>query len=684
MSGQPGRLQTTFNALELGPRLIERSELKYFQTGAARAENVEALPQGGFSVRQGLRHIASVPATAERIVAFRANDGSVFDIVLSDSLAQVYGMGGFADTTLLATFTHPYTSGQLLSLDWAQQLDTLLMFHPEVAPQRALFNPLMDTWSCAAAPLANLPVYDYGATYTNGVAAVWDLEFVGMTAGSTVFTLTLNGQETSGIKFAAAPNTWQGVLDALGNLGLIKAGYTVAMSGGNVRVTFSGAGNLGDEWALAGRVVNKADAAVVAFKVTAGVEPGEPVISATRGWPATGVFYQQRLLMGGFESLPAAWMASISGEFYNFSQKIKDANGSFLVVLDAPGGERVRRIVNNQFLLVMTSNTNYWVAGSQDGLSKLVPPRHVPASDHGVAAGAPVVQNEGAAIYIHSSGDFVGELRYTDVDGNYAALDVSLLAYHLIEQARDIAIRKKQSFQAANMLSLVNGDGSLRLAMLLREQDVTGFSRVESGCPFHATACNGNNDLTTLTQRAGTRRLERFEPGLLLDAAISWFGGGVQSSVIGGVSHLEGQEVWALADGHVFGPLTVTGGVVTLPRAVISATVGVWRPPVITTLPLPRERAEGVVVKRKGRIHTLHLNLEDTTSLAVQVNGGKLFDVDLRRFGGLADVPELNQGFTGTIKLSGFTGWTELPQVTITQLRPGRLTVRSLTTEAWL
>ena len=46
MAGQPGRLQTTFNSLELGPRLHERSEIKYFQTGLAYAQNIEALPQG--------------------------------------------------------------------------------------------------------------------------------------------------------------------------------------------------------------------------------------------------------------------------------------------------------------------------------------------------------------------------------------------------------------------------------------------------------------------------------------------------------------------------------------------------------------------------------------------------------------------------------------------------------------
>jgi hypothetical protein len=105
---------------------------------------------------------------------------------------------------------------------------------------------------------------------------------------------------------------------------------------------------------------------------------------------------------------------------------------------------------------------------------------------------------------------------------------------------------------------------------------------------------------------------------------------------------------------------------------------------VATTLPLPRERAEGVVVKRKGRIHTLKIDVEDTTSIAIQANGGKLYDIDLTRYGMVSTAPELMQGVTGTLTISGLTGWSDLPQITITQTRPGRLTVRSITTEARL
>ncbi|WP_210237017.1 hypothetical protein, partial [Mesorhizobium sp. M8A.F.Ca.ET.213.01.1.1] len=99
----------------------------------------------------------------------------------------------------------------------------------------------------------------------------------------------------------------------------------VSSSGGTggtkVKITFDGVGNEGDGWAVTGRVINKADAAILSFKVTPGVEPGEDLISATKGWPHCGAFYSQRLLIGGFKSLPNAWMFSKVGDYFNYDKR---------------------------------------------------------------------------------------------------------------------------------------------------------------------------------------------------------------------------------------------------------------------------------------------------------------------------------------------------------------------------
>jgi hypothetical protein len=278
----------------------------------------------------------------------------------------------------------------------------------------------------------------------------------------------------------------------------------------------------------------------------------------------------------------------------------------------------------------------------------------------------------------------LGEFRYTDVEGNFVALNISVLGSHLLHQVRDMALRKSRLSVDGNQLGFCLSDGAARMVTLLREQEVTGFTRITSGeGAFRAVSVNGRNEMSWIVDRPDGPRLERFEDGLLLDEAIS-FAYGVPTPTISGLSRFNGREVWCVADQDVFGPVTVSGGQISLPVSISAATVGTWTPPRVQTLPLPRDIGPNIVLKRRARIHSVQLSLVDTTSVAVSVNGRAPFPIDLRRWGMQADMPELAQGFTGTIPLRGLTGFADEPNITITQVRPGRLTVRSMTLEAQL
>jgi hypothetical protein len=348
-----------------------------------------------------------------------------------------------------------------------------------------------------------------------------------------------------------------------------------------------------------------------------------------------------------------------------------------------PGGEVIENIVDNQYLLILTSERNYWVAGSANGLSKTTPPKHVPASDHGTAPHVPAADNEGAAVYVLKSGDFLGEMRYTDIDGNYIAQDLSLLAYHLLTDVRDLAIKRKQAQQSFNIGVVLNADGAARLCHLLREQKLTGFTRLTTPGSFVAVSVNGRNELAVITERTRggqpARAIERLEPGLLLDGALD-FSFQAPACLIGGLGIFEGESVWAIGDNDVYGPFTVTGGEIDLPAKVSKVTVGRWSPPMARTLPISRMVGPQIWLQRKARIHSVQLFVEDTTSLAIEANG-KIYDQDLRRYGD-AELPELEQGYTGLVTVRGLGGYGDAPVIGITQTRPGRLTVKSVTLEA--
>ncbi|OEI83727.1 hypothetical protein BA060_07040 [Brucella sp. B13-0095] len=675
-------MQTAFTSGEHDPLLEERTTLKYFGTGLKYAENIAVAPQGGFRQRDGLRHIGPVASNAEKIIPFDASNGTSFDLVFAGANCQVWSA-----TAPIASFSVSGLDGLTSELTYAQRLDTLLIFHENLRSKRIIYSN--NGWAVDDLPYQAIPNYDYGGNYENGIPAIWKIEFVGLETNTSIFVLTISGQETQSITFVDDRNAIStAVATAIGNLPNVNPGFdAIAVSPGEwsqnkvLKITFSGEGNEGDGWAVSGRVINKADAAIVAVKEQAGVSPGEPLISASRGWPQCGTFYNQRLLVGGFRSLPNAWMASKSADYFNFDERFTEANGPFLVPMDSAGGERIEAMVPSLNLLVFTSQAEYWIA--ERAISKTDAPNHVQSSRYGSKRGVPVVDNEGAAIWCHRNGSTLGELRYTDVEGNFVATDISLLASHLLTDVKDMAVRRSNASMDGNLHAIIRSDGQARLATILREQEVTAFTRMTTDGLFRATGKNGRNELSFITERSGGRFFERFETGLLLDEAQDFTFGTPQAS-ISGLSRFNGRNVWVIGDGNVFGPFLVSAGSVTLTIPVLKATVGTWKPPIVSTLPPPRDIGPNTVLKRKARIHSVHLSLLDSTSVAISVNGGRLQEVDLYRYGLLADVPELSQGVTGTIKIRNLRGYADAPYVTVSQLRPGRLNVRAITVEAAL
>jgi len=699
MTGLPGKQLASFTAGELDRLLWYRDDLKYRHAGLSLARNVEIAPQGGFRQASGTAWLGQAADSAARIVAFRNSRGDVLDMVFGNQTVEAW-----QGTAKLDTLDTPLTQAQLRQATFLQRDDTLLVFHPDHETPRVK-QLSDDTFEVDTLPYENIPTFDYGGpvgggSYSNGVAAVWDLDFVnfreenGLTLDEIAFTLTISGLTTPSILTArvgtSTTNLDEDVIasriqTAILDLPGVAAGVTaVRLADNRIRITFAGEENLGDQWTVSAEVINRATAAIVAYKSTVGVLPGEPIISNDRGWPRWGVFYQQRLVTGGFKSRPGDYMASNTGDFFNFDTRPAAATGAFVIPVEVEGGEVILHAYAGRNLSFFTSDAEYWLAERK--LSKTEAPVHVQASRNGIKAGVPIVENEGAQIYAHAAGDTLSEFRYTDVDGNFLSQTITVLATHLIEDVTDQAARRAQGTREGNQLFVVNAAGSLRIATLLRQQEVTAFTRYETGGEVKAVCVNANNEAIALIQRttneAAFVNRERFEPELLLQMTVSGSNGPASATITGLGVH-EAAEVWCIADNDVLGPFTVTGGAITCARPVTSWQVGRWTPPVIETLPLSREIGPQISKQTKLRIATVKLYLIDTTSIAIAaVDGNRTFDIDLKRFGVVQDGAELTQGFTGWVTVPMPPNMQDMPRVRITQVRPGRMLVGAMILEA--
>lgn len=620
-----------------------------------------------------------------RLRSFGYSRAEAYDLLLSAGHGDVYKAGG----GWVVGFALPHTGDELAAGRWRQQLNTGLVFSGARKTTRIFRESADLEWQVGDAPFTDIPEHDFGDTdYTNGVPAIWDLQFVSF-GSDKVFSITVDGEETAGLGPITSPNANPTPVipilkDGIESLPTVQPGITVVSlpSPTRFRVTFDGEGNEGQVIINSTRVLNAADAALSWQRVQKGKKGGEPIFSNARGWPRCGAFYQQRLLLGGAPGVPNALVVSVTGEYFSLNDELTQANGAFVAPMDTEGAEVIEEMLPASKLLVFTSEGEYWLSNA--AVSKTEAPNLVKASSHGIAEGVPVVENEGGAVFVSSTGATLLQFRWNEVDQTYTTERLSVLATHLVRDVIDLARKRATADTDANLLWYVQNDGAMRIVTLLREQDVTGFARVDTDGRALAVSCNAGNEVTVLFERdvagAPVRFVERAEQGLLLDQAVT-LTLLEPSATITGLNDHEDVEVWAIGDDEVYGPFRVSGGTITLPQAVSTVTVGRWRPFLAETLPPSREVGPQVVTESPVGFHTVRLLLKDTTSVAVGANGEDVVNVPLLDLGGVPDVPSTLAPFTGRRVVSGLSGAVDDPTVVVTQNRPGHLTLLSITSE---
>ena len=130
MASASRRTKSSFAAGELAPELYGRSDIRAYENGARRLRNVVIQPTGGVTRRPGLLHVAMLPGPA-RLVPFEFNTEQTYLLVLTDGQLRV-----FLNDAQVALLVAPWTAAMLAQISTTQSADTLLIFHPEMRPQR--------------------------------------------------------------------------------------------------------------------------------------------------------------------------------------------------------------------------------------------------------------------------------------------------------------------------------------------------------------------------------------------------------------------------------------------------------------------------------------------------------------------------------------------------------------------
>lgn len=405
----------------------------------------------------------------------------------------------------------------------------------------------------------------------------------------------------------------------------------------------------------------------------------ESVISAARGWPECGVFYQGRLWLGGLKSRPATLLASKAGSYFDFALGTGLDNEAMMITIDTDQLNAVHQMFPGRGLLVFTSGSELAIT-----VSPPITPTNVAVDEQtrrGIRRFARLDEVDGALLFVQRGGAALRQFVYDEIEQSWRADMLSLLAPHLIRGPRDVVIRKSSVQDDADTVLLPDADGAGVTALTtLRSQEVAAFSRWSiEGQVLGAAALPGGETFLAV-QRDGATRLLAWDQDSLLDHSARFSFADPVSQV--SVPHLAGRAAVLLLDGRPEGTAAVAGdGTVLLPRPAREVEVGLGFAVLVRTMPVEPRDPAGSLIGRKSRIVRASVRVHQ--SGAFELSGDTL----AARVLGVAPAPPLDTEppaapafASAEYRLDGLRGWHPRHTIEIAQPphRPQPLTVQAL------
>ncbi len=570
--------KTNFTAGEISRALLGRSDLRAYDNGALTLRNVVIQPTGGVSRRAGLRFVDWAAGTG-RLVAFEFNTEQTYLLVFTAASLAIY-----QGDNKVATLTAPWSAAHLASISWTQSADTLLVCHPDVPPQRLTRNPggvwKLDVWVFHTdGDLVRQPYFKFADAAVTLQPAATDGSMM-VTASAAIFD----------------PQ---------------HSGTVLRIKGKQLRIT-----------SVASTTQVQATALETLPDTNATTAWDEQAFSHLRGWPVTAVYHQDRLVIGGSRDLPNRLWLSRSADLWNFDlgTGADDQAIEFGILSDQVNA--IRALFSGRHLLIFTSGAEWMVTGDPltpqtiqlnrqtrvgSPVDRTVPPRDV----------------DGAILFVTRNGRELRQFLYTLDEQAYSAIDLALVARHLMNDPVDMDFDQRR-----RLLYVVMADGSIAVLTSYRAERITAWTRQETDGTVSAVALAGETAYVLLARGAGWT-IERFDDALNLDAAVT---GSADPPVASwsGLDHLEGQTVWAVADGAVVSDLTVTAGAITLDTPAGAVQVGLSYRHEIEPLP-PNLLGQGGLGARFRLVDVL-FRLHETAALRADVGRGLRY-LPLHRLG---------------------------------------------------
>jgi hypothetical protein len=366
---------------------------------------------------------------------------------------------------------------------------------------------------------------------------------------------------------------------------------------------------------------------------------GDNPFAAEGDYPGAVTFHEQRSIWGRSRNRPNGIWGSRSADYENmdFRRPLRE-DDAFALGLVANKVNAVNQLVSSKRgLFALTSNNIFGVTGSgTDYLATVPPPRSVPEISRGSSRLNPITIDS-VVFYETAKGSEIHTLNYQyEIEGQRTS-DITIFSRHLFKNL-DI-IDWSHVEKPHSTIITIRDDGKAAVLTWDQAQDVFGWTLWETDGLFKGVCSiyEGGEDrayfliertingLTKLfVERLASSLWEDQANACYLDCAKSFFFDTPTASLTG-LDHLEGESVYAFADGNVIRNLTVTNGAVTLPYAAVTIHIGLPFTATIQTLPLAMQTREGWNIAKPQNIGDVVVRAIDTRGILVGSSEDQLF-----------------------------------------------------------
>ncbi|EIV5432937.1 hypothetical protein L9C98_002462 [Klebsiella aerogenes] len=568
-------IQPSFSGGEIAPSLYGRIDMAKYQVALRKCDNFIVRQYGGVENRPGTQFIAAAkyPDRKCRLIPFQFSTVQTYALEFGHNYMRVIKDGGLVLTTgdVIYELATPYADSDVFGLKFTQSADVMTIVHPSYPPKE-LRRYAHDNWQIVDVETKNGPFEDINVDESVTVYASGTTGTITLTASSAIFGSEQVGKlfyleqpavdsvpvwetsKTTAIDDIRRADSNYYRANTAGKTGTLRPSHTEGMAWDGWGGT--GSDDTGVQWEYLHSGFGIARITAVAgdgLSATADVISRIPenavgsdkesykwaryAWNSVNGYPATVVYYQQRLYFAASSAYPQTIWASRTGDYKDFG-KSNPVQDDDRIVYTYAGRQvnEIRHLIDVGSLVVLTSGGEFVATGDQN---KVLTPSSFSLSSQGSngSSDVPPIAVSNIALFIQEKGSVVRDLAYSfDVDG-FQGNDLTILANHLF-QKRSIV---DWSFCIVPFSSAfcVRDDGKLLVLTYLPDQQVFAWSPQSSAGKYESTCGIGegsedaiyfvvnrtiNGQVVRYIERLSSRQFTNDLDAFFVDSGLSYDG----------------------------------------------------------------------------------------------------------------------------------------------------------------